>query len=83
MNTELQGRWIRARLSIPPLLLIALSVHAADRDSELARLEANRAKWVEHGIDDYWVRLRDEACWCLYGEYKPREGEALHRPALP
>jgi hypothetical protein len=56
------------RFSIP-LLLLALSVQAADRDSELARLEANRAKWVEHGIDDYWVRLRDEACWCLYGPY--------------
>ncbi len=47
-------------------VLVVASSSAANRSLELRELQANRAKWEQHRIANYELRLRDEACYCLH-----------------
>jgi hypothetical protein len=42
-------------------------VAALDNSNALAEFARNRSKWNAANIQNYEVRLRDEACWCLFG----------------
>lgn len=61
-----------AILFVPTLIAILLSTlatvaAAADNTDALAEFSRNRAKWNAAEIRDYEIRLRDEACWCMFG----------------
>jgi hypothetical protein len=60
---------IMARASLIFVALASLPVMGScgvDSSAERRELEANRAKWKEHAVTAYELRLRDEACFCLH-----------------
>lgn len=51
------------------LLAVAWPASGADRHAAEAELAAARARWASAGVQSYEIRLRDEACYCLFGPY--------------